>query len=162
MTRSVRSRRAVLVALVGGAALAGSVGCDLLGSDKPRAAAVPHALAPMLSGALSLVDTYTATIAAQPTLVAALTPLLEEHRAHVAALREAMGATAPSGSPSVATPASGLAVAGDPAAALAAVRSAEQAAQGRAVKDCLAAPPRYASLLGSIAASRACHLEVLA
>jgi hypothetical protein len=74
-----------------------------------------------------------------------------------------MGLAAPSGSasPTGASTPSGVQVPADAAAALAAVTGAERTAQAAAVKDCLASRPEQAGLLGSIAASRACHLEVL-
>jgi hypothetical protein len=49
----------------------------------------------------------------------------------------------------------------DPAAALAAIKAAEQAAQTGAVSACMAASSGYAILLGQLAASHACHVEVL-
>ena len=166
------SRRAVLrmvagTALAGAAGLgsAGLAGCTLGRSGRPQPSPTPDPLAPVLSGTQALVDLYAATVAAQPTLAARLDPLLAEHRAHVDALRTAMGLATPSGSASAtsASPtASGVQVPDDPAAALAAVAGAERTAQAAAVKDCLASRPEHAGLLGSIAASRACHLEVLA
>lgn len=162
------SRRAVLrlavLAGAGGLGSAGLAGCTLDRSGGPAASPSPDPLAPVLTGTESLVDLYAATVAAQPTLADRLNPLLAEHRAHADALRVAMGLATPSGSASAAraTPSrSGVQVPDDAAAALAAVVGAERAAQASAVKDCLASRPEHAGLLGSIAASRACHLEVL-
>jgi len=164
------SRRGVLglagVVLAGAAALtgtAGLAGCTD-GSGKPAPSPSPDPLAPVLSGTEALIDLYAATSAAQPSLAARLDPLLAEHRAHAAALRTAMGLASASASASAEAPSpgtSGVTVPDDPAAALAAVVGAERAAQVAAVKDCLASRPEHAGLLGSIAASRACHLEVL-
>jgi hypothetical protein len=153
----------VLSAVIGGAALAGSAGCDWLSGDRSRTAAGPSPLAPMMTGAIGLINMYTATISAQPSLSDLLDPLLSDHRAHVDALRAAMGEASrpPSTSASPDQPVTSASVPDDPTAALAAVHAAEQDARDSAVKDCLAAAPPYASLLGSIAASRACHLEVL-
>ncbi len=50
----------------------------------------------------------------------------------------------------------------DQGAALTALRTAEQAGQADASTACLAAAAGYAALLGSIAACRATHVEVLA
>jgi hypothetical protein len=44
---------------------------------------------------------------------------------------------------------------------LAALVTAEKAARDDAVNECLGSPPPFAALLGSIAAARASHLEVL-
>jgi hypothetical protein len=153
----------VLAGAAGLAATAGLAGCTA-NSGKPAPSPSPDPLAPVLSDTEALIDLYAATSAAQPSLAAQLDPLLAEHRAHAAALRSAMGlasapASASAGSPSPGT--SGVTVPDDPAAARSAVVGAERAAQVAAVKDCLASHPEHASLLGSIAASRACHLEVL-
>jgi len=150
-------------AVLAAAGLAGTAGCTD-GSGKPAPSPSPDPLAPVLSGTEALIDLYAATSAAQPSLAARLDPLLAEHRAHAAALRTAMGLASASASASAEAPSpgtSGVTVPDDPAAALAAVVGAERAAQVAAVKDCLASRPEHAGLLGSIAASRACHLEVL-
>ena len=155
---------AAVLAGAAGLGSAGLTGCTLSGSGRPGPSPSPDPLAPVLTGTEALVDLYAATVAAQPALADQLNPLLAEHRAHVDALRVAMGLATPSGSASparaTATP-SGVQVPDDPAAALAAVVGAERTAQASAVKDCLASRPEHAGLLGSIAASRACHLEVL-
>jgi hypothetical protein len=164
------SRRGVFglvgVVLAGATGLAGTgvlAGCTD-DSGKPAPSPSPDPLAPALRGAQALVELYAATSAAQPSLAAQLDPLLAEHRAHVAALRDAMGLPTAPPSASAGAPtasASGVTVPDDPAAARSAVADAERAAQAAAVKDCLASRPEHAGLLGSIAASRACHLEVL-
>ncbi len=166
MIQNGRTRRAVLAAVVGGAALTGAAGCGPLGGDggsRSGAAPEPSPLLPALAGTLALIDTYTATMVAQPALASTLEPLLADHRAHVTALRAAIGGSvsaAPSG-PATGSAGPGSSVPDQPAAALAAVRAAERAARDASVRDCLAAQPRYAPLLGSIAACRSCHLEVL-
>ncbi|WP_203917331.1 hypothetical protein [Rugosimonospora africana] len=165
MTRNGRTRRAVLGTVVGGATLAAAAGCGWLGGgggSDAGARSKPSPLAPALAATLTLIDLYTATMAGQPSLTGKLDPLLADHRAHVTALNAAMApaSAAPTG-PATGSPSAGAGVPPDPAEALAAVRAAEQAARDSAVRDCLAAQPRYASLLGSIAACRSCHLEVL-
>jgi hypothetical protein len=158
-------RAAAGAALAGAAGLgsAGLAGCTLGGSGGPRPSPSPDPLRPVLTGTEALIDLYAATVAAQPALADRLNPLLAEHRAHADALRAAMGLATPSGSasPTPASTPSGVRVPDDAAAALAAVAGAERTAQASAVKDCLASRPEHAGLLGSIAASRACHLEVL-
>lgn len=164
MTQNGRTRRAVLMTAIGGGALAGAAGCGLLGGgdSDTGSSSKPNPLLPALAGTLALIDTYTATVAAQPTLAGKLDPLLTDHRAHVTALRAAIGGSAPAATgPATGSPSPGGTVPDDPAEALAAVRSVERAARDATVRDCLAAEPPYASLLGSIAACRSCHLEVL-
>jgi hypothetical protein len=159
-----RTRRAVLGAGLGGAVLAGLGGC-WPGGGKPDAKPSADPLAPILAGTLALIDQYQATIAGQPTLAGRLSPLLAECRAHAQALSTAMGHPIGSASASASAPvdpSASAAVPADPAAALAALKTAEQAGQARAVTACLAATPRTAILLGQLAASRACHLELLA
>jgi hypothetical protein len=165
-TAGRRASRRALLGLAGaaltGVALAGTAGCTG-GPAKPQASPTPDPLAPVLAGTEALIGSYAATIDAQPTLADRLAPVLSEHRAHAAALRAAMGTPAPSGSASgEAEPTPSGTIPDDPAAALAALVGAERTAQASAVQDCLSSSPEHAGLLGSIAASRACHLEVLA
>jgi hypothetical protein len=90
-------------------------------------------------------------INAAPSLSARLTPLRDDHRAHVRALAREIGIPAPSPSPSA--PA-------DPAT-VQALLAAEKDAQKDAQKACLEGPSYRAALLGSIAASRASHQVAL-
>jgi hypothetical protein len=152
-------RRAVLAALVGGGTSVALGGC--WGSPGPAPSPTPHPLAPALAGTLALVDRYQATVAAFPDLTEQLQPLLTDHRAHVDALRRAMGTPNPTGSASASAGATASAP-DDQGAALTALRTAEQAGQADASTACLAAAAGYAALLGSIAACRATHVEVLA
>ena len=155
-----RSRRALLVGLTGAAAGAALAGCWPL-SKKPQAHPSAHPLTPVVAGTVALADRYQATITALPALAARLQPLAADHRAHLDALRAAMGVASPSPAPSGAIDPS-ASVAPDPATALAALRTAEQTGQADAARACLAAAAEYAALLGSIAACRATHVEVLA
>jgi hypothetical protein len=153
-----RSRRTVLAALVGGGSSVALAGC--WGNDRTAPPPKPHPLAPALAGTLQLVARYATTATTFPELTERLQPLLADHRAHVDALRGAMGIPSPSAS---ASDGAGVAssMPADAAEALAGLRTAEVAAQADARTACLAALPEYAPLLGSIAACRATHLEVL-
>jgi hypothetical protein len=154
------TRRVLLITgLAGGvASLAGCRGSDDSGAGGSRA----HPLQPTLAGALALVGRYDATIAAQPNLSGRLAPLRADHATHVEALNAAMGRATPSAIPSAGASGSpGPAVPTDTKAAVAALRAAEKTAQGDAAKTCISVPAQYAELLGSIAACRATHLEVL-
>jgi len=154
------SRRTFLRGVAGivGAAAAGAAltGCGIFGGgggpDQPEQ---PQTLLDFLAATSALADRYDATISEIPALIGALTPIRDAHRAHVRALSDALGTTAPPSGPPATRPPS------DGPAATAALASAEKSARDDAVSACLAAAPRYAPLLGSIAAARATHLEVL-
>jgi hypothetical protein len=160
--RARYSRRVVLGAALGG--LVGSVGaatlagCDKPGSDQVRKIADP--LNPLYRDTAALLARYEATIAALPELAARLTPLRDAHREHLRALAREIGPNLDSSAPA----ASGSVAASAPAdagAALAALRDAEKAGSAAARAACLAGPSYRAGLLGSIAAARASHEQVL-
>ena len=153
-------RRAVLAGLAGGAAALALAGCPST-ANRPVGRPAPHPLTPMVAGTAALIDRYQATIGGYPDLGTRLQPLLTDHRAHLDALRAAMGTPVSSASPTASASAS-ASVAADPAAALTALRAAEQAASADAAAACLAGPADHAALLGSISACRATHVEVLA
>jgi len=177
-------RRRLLAAGAGAAvtALAGVSGCGLLRPD-PTPTPSPDPLEPLLAGAVALVTRYEAVIARLPQLAGRLAPLRDAHLVHVSELAALIGrpppvtgaaanpATAGSAPPNPATAAPATAnpttanpAAADPATvpgAVAELRGAELAAQRAAAEACLAAPARRAGLLGTIAACRATHAEVL-
>lgn len=140
-------------------ALAGTTptltGCDLF-DRTPDPGPVPDPLAPLLAGTLELAAQYRAAAAAQPQLAGRLTPIAETHDAHARELARVIGATSPTGNPGTTASAG----AGS-ASTLTDLREAEQRGRDAAVAACLAAPPHRVALLGSIAAARSCHLEVL-
>jgi hypothetical protein len=154
------SRRAFLrgVAGLAGVAVAGTAlaGCDFLGGGGgDKQTDQPSPLLGFLTATSALADRYDATITAVPALAATLTPIRDAHRAHVKALATALGTTAPGTAPPATRPPT------DGPSAMSALVTAEKAARDDAVAACLAAAPRYAPLLGSIAAARATHLEVM-
>ncbi len=144
------TRRAVLVSAAAGLTAAGLGGCDL-GQPGPDPTPAPDALLPFLAATIALADTYDAAIDALPALSARLTPLRDDHRAHVRALAKEIGVPQPSTHPSTS--------ASPPA--LESLVAAERAAQEEAEKVCLEGPSYRAALLGSIAACRASHQEAL-
>jgi hypothetical protein len=154
------TRRAVLTGLAGAGTALALGGCWPK-KDGPAARPTPHPLTPVVAGTVGLIDRYQAALAAHSDLGTRLQPLLDEHRKHLDALREAMGTPSPSASATASASAS-ASVAPDPAGALAALHAAEQSGQTEAAAACLAAAADYAPLLGSIAACRATHVEVLA
>ena len=160
VTGGSTSRRTFLrgvVGLVGAtAASAALTGCGIFGGGGggPETPDPPQPLLDFLSATSALADRYDATISEIPALIGALTPIRDAHRAHVKAMAEALGTTAPKSAPATQPPSDGP-------SAMTALVAAEKAARDDAITACLAAAPRYASLLGSIAAARATHLEVM-
>jgi hypothetical protein len=132
------------------ATLGGLAGCDI-GGPGPEPTRPPDPLLPFLTATVALADKYDAAIAAEPSLGARLTPLRDDHRAHVRALAREIGISPPS--PSASASAEPSTVQG--------LLAAEKDAQKDAVKACLEGPSYRAALLGSIAACRASHQEAL-
>jgi hypothetical protein len=122
--------------------------CDLL-NPKPDGPPPPDPLTDFYSGTVALAALYDSTVTANPNLA----PIREAHRAHAAALAAIMK-PAPSPVPSTVPSATVSSAGGD-------VRAAEQQGYQKAVEVCLSAPSNRATLLGEIAAARACHLEIL-
>ncbi|MGH3716896.1 MAG: ferritin-like domain-containing protein [Micromonosporaceae bacterium] len=150
-------RRTALSRLAGGAVVAGLglTGCDLLSPEPPP----PHPLMKMLDDTRAMLRRYDSALAAQPRLAERLTPLRDNHRTHIDELRQLIGPSA-SATPSAASVPSSPAPAAEKAT-LAALRTAEREGQAYATQACLSGKPAYAGLLGSIAACRATHAEVL-
>jgi hypothetical protein len=139
-------------------------GCGVF-DDKPAPPPTPDPLQPLLDEARALAAAYDRAAAAQPALSARLTPLAADHQAHAADLAQLIGASAsasPIGAPASASAApAGATVESAAADPVAALRTAELAAQKTAVAACLAAPADRAGMVGSIAACRATHAEAL-
>jgi hypothetical protein len=162
--RVSHGRRAVLRAALGAFAATVSApaltGCT---AGQPARARVPRPdpLNPIYAGTAALLARYEATMAALPALAPGLTPLCDDHRQHLRALAREIGPglAAASGGPSGPSPATD--VPADSLSAIAALAAAEKEAAAAARAACLAAPSYRAALLGSIAAARASHGEVL-
>jgi len=152
-------RGAALLALVGAAGL---TGCGLF-EDEPDPA--PDLITPLIAGALELAARYDAAVAIAPELAERLRPIAEAHRAHAAELARVTRTALPT--LTAVTPAAtaavspGSASAQRRAAVLHGLREAEQAGRDAARTACAEAPAEQAALLGSIAAARATHLEIL-
>ncbi|AGZ45455.1 hypothetical protein [Actinoplanes friuliensis] len=149
-------KRRQLIGAAAGTALSATTlaGCGLF-DDDPEPAPQPDALQPVLDEAVRLAAAYDRVALAQPGLAGRLTPLADDHRAHVAELSRVIGAAVPSGAPASSAPS------GDAADSVASLRKAEQAAQKTAAALCRTAPAARAGLVGSIAAARAAHAEAL-
>ncbi len=102
------------------------------------------------AGEQALIDQYTATITAYPQLAASLTPIMQQHQAHLAAMTIA----APS--------AVAMASAPTPQAAVTALADAERAGALARGNSCRAATGAdLARTLAFIAASEASHVPAL-
>jgi hypothetical protein len=149
-------RRALGLAAVGpfGVGVLGSLaGCDVFGGRKVDPP--PDNLDGFIRATAALGDRYDAAIRAVPALSESLVPIRDAHRAHTRALVDATGVSP--------TPpaASAAAVRAGRDQALAALATAETEARDEAVNACMSASARMAPLLGTIAAARAAHLEVI-
>ncbi|MFE6461920.1 hypothetical protein ACFVP0_31250 [Streptomyces cinereoruber] len=135
--------------------------------------------------ARGLLERYDAVLAAHPALAPRLTPLRRSVAAHVGALGEggtggegtgeggtgalkpaaASASSVPSASasarPTAAPSPAPVPVAADPGTALRELAAAERAASDGHTDALLAAPPEYARLLASVAASGAVHIYLL-
>ncbi|MFZ4301530.1 hypothetical protein ACOZE3_26910 [Streptomyces cinereoruber] len=133
--------------------------------------------------ARGLLERYDAVLAAHPALAPRLTPLRRSVAAHVGALGEggtdgedtgeggtgalkpAAASAVPSASasarPTAAPSPAPVPVAADPGTALRELAAAERAASDGHTDALLAAPPEYARLLASVAASGAVHVYLL-
>jgi hypothetical protein len=157
--RPLTSRRSLLRGGLGlaGAALVGGVlaGCDAFGGSTGPDNDGPSPLLGFLTATSALADRYDAALAAVPALSGSLTPIRNAHRAHIKALAAAL----PAPTPGPSTPASRMPA--DGPGVTAALVAAEKVGKDDAMAACLTAIPRLAGLVGSIAAARATHLEVL-
>jgi hypothetical protein len=130
-------------------------GCGLFDGDDDDRKKAADPLQPLLTEALTLAAAYDRAVVTQPGLGSRLTPLAADHRAHAAELAKTIGEAVPS-----VAPVASAAPAGD-AAAVAALRKSEQAAQKTAAALCKTVPAARVALVGSIAACRATHAEAL-
>ena len=139
-------------------ALSACAGPDPLAGPPPLSADV-RALLRAVTAEQNLISLYKRTVASYSALAPTLTPLLAEHQAHLAQLRariiEPPGKTVPT------KVTSRPAIPGTPAAALAQLRTAEQAASTASFARLAGASPSLAQLYASIAASEATHVIAL-
>jgi hypothetical protein len=158
------TRRVVLVAaaMLPLAAASGCDGVKVVGTPPPPASDVTL-LREAIAAEQLMVDRYAAVLRnARASLAAALQPLLDEHRAHLAQLRSRLIVPAGSRYGLPASPAHRSAAV--PAAAgadIAFLRSAEQAAAAAMLDRLRHAPASLAQLFASISASEATHVPAL-
>jgi hypothetical protein len=134
---------------------AGAGGGD--GLPGPSTDPPPTQLLAVLQDAVNMRARYEVALANLPVLAAALSALRDAHAAHAQTLSTSLGVSVPAPEPThdiepLPT---------EPVRAIAALAGAERAGRESAAAACLVAIPRLAPLVGSIAAARASHVEVL-
>ncbi|MFF8379199.1 hypothetical protein ACF07V_24085 [Streptomyces sp. NPDC015661] len=172
-------RRALLVAgaAAGATALAACTSSPDGGPRRPSAAEVEAERVARAEAALrlrsvtaarGLLERYDATLAAHPALAPRLTPLRSAVAAHTKALGEGGTTVRPATAGASASPSrkptaspTPVRVATDPRAALKELAAAERTASDGHTAALLTAPPEYARLLASVAASGAAHAYLL-
>jgi hypothetical protein len=138
---------------------AGCKGVGALGTP-PRPLPDVAVLDDAITAEKLMIARYRATIAGSPGQAAFLTPLLDQHRAHLARLRSRLldpretPSPAGSGSPSPQAASGG-------AADLSGLRAAEEDAASALIRHLTEVTPSLAQLLASIAASEATHALLL-
>jgi hypothetical protein len=164
------TRRRVLSASLLTALAAGAAGCA---AGQPWPWATPPKPSPdvgvlrdVIAAEESMISRYTAVLAAYPGLGGTASPLLAQHRAHLAQLRSRLvipagAAPAVSPSASVPRPARRPRVPSGQAAAVGYLRAAERDEAAALVRWLVRVPPSLAQLLASIGASEAAHAALL-
>lgn len=178
--RQVLAASAALPAIVATLAATGCEPVDAALGKKPSPPRDVETLQAAIAAEQNLIDLYNRTISSYPALSAGLTPLLDDHRAHLARLRSHISyprgyVARPTASPSSGTSraaggasspgaggaASPAGAAGGRGAAVASVRDAESAAAAAQLGRLATASPSIAQLLASISASENTHAAVL-
>ena len=139
-------------------ALSGCRGPAVL-SAPPTVSAPTQSLLSAATAELNLIWIYNKAVSAYSGLAPALAPLRAEHEAHLAQLRGRV--IEPPGKRVPGTVTARPAIGATSAAALAQLRTAEQAAVASLMSRLDGAPPSLAQLYASIAASEATHVSVL-
>ena len=162
--RAELRRRSVLAA-AGAAVPLLAAGCKGVGGlgTLPRPRPDVAVLRAAIGTEQALIARYRSALAASPDLKDTLDPVLDQHLAHLAALRSRLTGPAAATRPAPASPArtSPPAAAGQAADGLSALATAEQAAAGALVSRLGTASPSLAQLLASISASEASHAALL-
>jgi hypothetical protein len=134
-------------------------------SRPPRPAPDVGVLHEVIGAENAMISRYTAALAAHPGLAAAISPVLAEHRQHLAQLRSRL--VIPAGASAAQRAAAAPARPGRPrlppgqAATLGYLRSAERAAAAALAARLASVPPSLAQLMASIGASEATHAALL-
>lgn len=157
------TRRRVLA--VSALAAAGLAGCGRIHpwSVPPEQASDVAVLAEAIAAERVMISRYESAITGFPSLGPALTPVLGQHREHLAALRERLvvppGTATPSARP--APPASRPPVLSSADATVDYLRTEEDDRAAALVRQLPVTTPSLAQLLASIGASEASHATIL-
>ncbi len=148
-------RRRSVLAAAGAAVPLLAAGCKGVGGlgTLPRPRPDVAVLRAAIGTEQALIARYRSTLAASPGLKDTLDPVLDQHLAHLAALRSRLIGPAATPRQDRAGPAT--------AGTLGALADAEQAAAGVLVGRLASASPSLAQLLASISASEASHAALL-
>jgi hypothetical protein len=159
-TMRVSLPRRAFLAAAAAATVSSIAGCDL-GVTEQAAEwhPAPDALLPLLARTVALRDRYGEVLAAFPALQDRLGPVKDDHVQHVVALAREIGINEAGPFPGASASAGPLPA--DQGATLTELAGLERKGREDAAGACLAAPSYRAALLGSIAACRAGHIEVL-
>lgn len=151
-------RRRSVLAAAGAAVPLLAAGCKGVGGlgTLPRPRPDVAVLRAAIGTEHALIARYRSALAASPGLKDTLDPVLDQHLAHLAALRSRL--IGPAATP---RPAPASSVTASPADTLGALAAAEQAAAGALVSLLATASPSLAQLLASISASEASHAALL-
>jgi hypothetical protein len=148
-------RRRSVLAAAGAAVPLLAAGCKGVGGlgTLPRPRPDVAVLRAAIGTEQALIARYRSALAASPGLKDTLDPVLDQHLAHLAALRSRLIGPAATPHPARTSPAA--------ASTLGALAAAEQAAAGALVSQLATASPSLAQLLASISASEASHAALL-
>jgi Ferritin-like domain len=148
-------RRRSVLAAAGAAVPLLAAGCKGVGGlgTLPRPGPDVAVLRAAIGTEQALIARYRSALAASPGLKDTLDPVLDQHLAHLAALRSRLIGAAATPHPARTGPAA--------ASTLGALADAEQAAAGALVSQLATASPSLAQLLASISASEASHAALL-
>jgi hypothetical protein len=150
-----------------GAAVAGCTpGTHWPWAKPPRPAPDVGVLHDVIDAEYKMISRYTAVLSVYPGLAGAISPVLAEHRQHLAQLRARLiipaGASAAEAAAAAPPRLRRPQLPAGHAAALGYLRSAERAAAGALVGRLASVPPSLAQLIASIGASEATHAALLA
>jgi len=152
-------RRRSVLAAAGAAVPLLAAGCKGVGGlgTLPRPGPDVAVLRAAIGTEQALIARYRSALAASPGWQDTLDPVLDQHLAHLAALRSRLISPVTPGPARTSPPAA----AGQAAVGLSALAAAEQAAAGALISRLATASPSLAQLLASISASEASHAALL-